>query len=556
MPKAPTGRDFYVATPEEIRDGRTTDVYFLRTLDILKKAGKDRTRVVAEVTAGTLPNGWPWGILCGVEEAVHLLKGRPVSLWCLPEGSLCPARTARGIPVPVMILEGAYGDWAVYETPVLGLICQASGIATKASRLRKLAAGKQLLSFGVRRMHPGIAPLIERSAYVAGADATTTPLGAELFGAPAMGTMPHALVIVMGGPREAFAAVHKFLEEKVPRIALVDTYYDEKTEALLAVEAIPALTGVRLDTPASRRGNFPAIVREVRWELDLRGRGADVRGGRLEGGPRLRPVSGQRSGLDAAPVARGHPAADGRRNLPCGPRNLTEPFIEPHRFVGATMDRSKASVRATYGRIAASYAAARERPWDEVLDFITDLPAGSQVLDVGCGHGRHARPLALTGQSVVGIDLSRKLLSIGKKATSSSQDFRSIEWVGADATALPFPDATFDAALSIAVLHHLLSRADRLLAVTEMRRVLRPGAKAFLSVWSVDDPYLEGVLGGRPKKPDVEIPWRLPDGTTVPRPYHLFKDDELERLIIESGLEGESFFRGAGNRFVLARANG
>ena len=220
------------------------------------------------------------------------------------------------------------------------------------------------------------------------------------------------------------------------------------------------------------------------------------------------------------------------------------------------MDRSKASVRATYDRIAASYAAARERPWDEVLDFITDLPAGSQVLDVGCGHGRHARPLALTGQSVVGIDVSRKLLSIGKKATSSSQDFRSIEWVGADATALPFPDATFDAALSIAVLHHLPSRADRLLAVTEMRRVLRPGAKAFLSVWSVDDPYLEGVLGGRPKKPDVEIPWRLPDGTTFPRPYHLFKDDELERLIIESGLEGESFFRGAGNRFVLARANG
>src|SRR5437016_8253022 len=106
MPKAPTGRDFYVATPEEIRDGRTTDVYFLRTLDILKKAGKDRTRVVAEVTAGTLPNGWPWGILCGVEEAVHLLAGKAVSLWSLPEGSLFPARTARGIPVPVMILEG------------------------------------------------------------------------------------------------------------------------------------------------------------------------------------------------------------------------------------------------------------------------------------------------------------------------------------------------------------------------------------------------------------------------------------------------------------------
>src|SRR5256884_5174089 len=120
-------------------------------------------------------------------------------------------------------------------------------------------------------MPAGIPPLIERSAYGAGADAIPTPLGAELFGAPAVGTMPHALVIVMGGPREAFAAVHKYLEAKIPRIALVDTYYDEKTEALMAVEAIPDLAGVRLDTPASRRGNFAAIVREVRWELDLRG---------------------------------------------------------------------------------------------------------------------------------------------------------------------------------------------------------------------------------------------------------------------------------------------
>src|SRR2546429_9992482 len=134
MPRAPTGRDFYVATSEEIRDGRTTDVYFPRTLDILKKAGKDRTRVVAEVTAGTLPNGWPWGILCGVEEAVLLLAGKAASLWSLPAGSLLPARTARGIPVPGMILGGAYRAQPVYATPFLALICQARASAPHASR--------------------------------------------------------------------------------------------------------------------------------------------------------------------------------------------------------------------------------------------------------------------------------------------------------------------------------------------------------------------------------------------------------------------------------------
>jgi alkylated DNA repair protein alkB family protein 8 len=155
----------------------------------------------------------------------------------------------------------------------------------------------------------------------------------------------------------------------------------------------------------------------------------------------------------------------------------------------------------------------------------------------------------------VGIDVSTRLLSIGKKAASSSPSFHSIDWLGAEATALPFDDATFDAALCIAVLHHIPTRRERVLALTEMRRVLRPGNPAFLSVWSLDDPYLEKTLGGRPKKPDVEIPWRLPDGTTVPRPYHLFREGELEGLIIESGLEGESFFRGSGNLFALARTH-
>src|SRR2546422_130195 len=206
MPKPTTARDFYIATADEIRAGRTTDIYFARTLDVLKKAGRSRANVVAEVTTGALPDGWPWGIFCGLEEVVHLLTGKDVSVWALPEGSLFPPKTSRGIPVPVLTLEGPYEEWALYETPVLGMICQASGIATKAARIRKLANGKQVFSFGVRRMHPGIAPLIERSVTIGGLDAITTPLGAELLGVPATGTMPHALVIVMGGPREAFEA--------------------------------------------------------------------------------------------------------------------------------------------------------------------------------------------------------------------------------------------------------------------------------------------------------------------------------------------------------------
>jgi len=264
-------REFYVATPEEIRSGQTSDIYFCRTLDVLKKAGKHRTKVLMETTVQTLPDAWPWAVFSGVAEAVALLRGKAVDVRALPEGTLFTAKTPRGIPVPVLTIEGPYAEFCIFETPVLGLLCESSGITTKAARVRVAAGDRRVISFGIRRMHPALAPLIERCVYTGGLDAVTTPLGAEMLGKEPVGTMPHALTIVMGGPREAFRALQKHLEKKVPRIALADTYYDEKTESIIAAEEIKDLAGVRLDTPASRRGNFAAIVREVRWELDLRG---------------------------------------------------------------------------------------------------------------------------------------------------------------------------------------------------------------------------------------------------------------------------------------------
>ena len=87
-----------------------------------------------------------------------------------------------------------------------------------------------------------------------------------------MGTMPHALVILMGNSVEATKAFHEVIEPKVKRVALVDTFGDEKFESIAVAEAMgDKLYGVRLDTPASRRGNFLRILEEVRWELDIRG---------------------------------------------------------------------------------------------------------------------------------------------------------------------------------------------------------------------------------------------------------------------------------------------
>jgi nicotinate phosphoribosyltransferase len=264
-------RRFHVASEQEIKQGKTTDIYFVRAKQILEAKRLEKTPVVAEVTSGRLPEDWPWGILCGIEEVARLLTGIPVDVYSMPEGSVFYPADSRGFHEPVMRIEGPYGRFCVFETPLLGLVCQASGIATRAARMRKIAADGKLISFGVRRMHPAISPMIDRAAYIGGFDAVSCLVGAEAIDAEPVGTMPHALIIAFGDQVKAWKAFDSTIEEKVPRVALVDTYLDEKVEAIMAAESLKNLEAVRIDTPSSRKGNLPELVREVRWELDLRG---------------------------------------------------------------------------------------------------------------------------------------------------------------------------------------------------------------------------------------------------------------------------------------------
>jgi nicotinate phosphoribosyltransferase len=265
-------RIFHHATDEEVKRGLTTDVYFSRTKQILEAKKLDRLKALAEVTSGKLPEGWPWGVLCGIEEVAHLFEGVPVDVYAMPEGSVFYPADYRGVREPVMFIDGAYGDYCLLETPMLGLICQASGAASRAARIKRVAGEKAVVAFGIRRMHPVLSPMLDRAAYIGGFDGVSSLKGAEIIGEKPTGTMPHALMIVFGNQVEAWKAFDEVVPSDVPRVALVDTYYDEKAESVMAAEALKdRLYGVRLDTPGSRRGNFVDIIREVRWELDVRG---------------------------------------------------------------------------------------------------------------------------------------------------------------------------------------------------------------------------------------------------------------------------------------------
>lgn len=264
-------RLFHTASEDEIKQAETTDIYFVRTEQVLEAKTLKKKHVIAEVTSGRLPESWPWGLFCGVEEIAHLFEGIPVNVYSLPEGTIFNHVDSRGFRVPVIRIEGAYGNFCKYETPMLGLICQASGIATRAARIRKLADNSKLISFGVRRMHPSLSPMIDRAAFIGGFDAVSSLLGAKITETEPVGTMPHALIVILGDQVKAWKAFDEVIDDDVPRVALVDTYSDEKVEAVMAAETLKTLQAVRLDTPSSRRGCFAEIVSEVRWELTTRG---------------------------------------------------------------------------------------------------------------------------------------------------------------------------------------------------------------------------------------------------------------------------------------------
>jgi len=256
---------FDTASYEEIKGGEVADVYFHRTMEILRSRGLEDTPVHAEVAYKTSDPD-EWFVVAGLDEVTRLLEGTAVEARAVPEGTICRPNE------PVLTLSGPYSAFAEHETAILGFLCQASGVATGAARCRLAAGERPVISFGARRMHPAITPMIERAAYLGGCDGVAVELAARRLGIPATGTLPHALILILGSTAEAARAFDEIIDPQIPRTILVDTFDDEKFGALIAARAIPdSISAVRLDTPGNRRGDFRDLMQEVRWELDRNG---------------------------------------------------------------------------------------------------------------------------------------------------------------------------------------------------------------------------------------------------------------------------------------------
>lgn len=255
------GRDrLHSASHEEILSGLTTDIYFVRTLEILRSLGLAETPVVAEIFAGRD------GICVGIDEVRFLLRDAGVRIESLREGETFSAREV------VMRIAGPYAKFGMYETVLLGMLAHASGWATAAREVVRVAGDTPVYVFGARHVHPAVAPVMERAALIGGMRGAACILGAKLSGQEPVGTMPHAFILIVGDTVRAATAYHELMPAGVPRLVLVDTFTDEAVEAVRVAEAMGKdLSAIRLDTPKERGSVTPDLVREVRARLDLAG---------------------------------------------------------------------------------------------------------------------------------------------------------------------------------------------------------------------------------------------------------------------------------------------
>eukprot|EP00041_Stephanoeca_diplocostata_P023780 m.591639 g.591639 ORF g.591639 m.591639 type:complete len:656 (-) comp22382_c0_seq2:387-2354(-) len=157
-------------------------------------------------------------------------------------------------------------------------------------------------------------------------------------------------------------------------------------------------------------------------------------------------------------------------------------------------------VKNLYNAIAPHWHYTRFKAWPKVEEFVLSLPRGSLVGDIGCGNGKNIPACSAVGYGI-GCDISVELVKICVA--------RGFQTLVADTMNLPYRSNTFDATLSIAVLHHVSTVKRRVLALAEITRVLTVGGRALVYAWALEQTGAKS--GHKFGSQDVFVPWHFHD---------------------------------------------
>lgn len=192
----------------------------------------------------------------------------------------------------------------------------------------------------------------------------------------------------------------------------------------------------------------------------------------------------------------------------------------------------KKHVHDVYDCIATHFDETRHTYWKMVASFLDNVAKHSVVLDIGCGNGKYQH--YRNDICWFANDTCLPLLHIAKEKAPH-------DYVAANGLCLPYLPCMFDAAISIAVLHHVSTSPKRAMFLKEVMRCVRQGGVALVSVWA-DDHNQDArkskwrpVPGGDPG--DYMIPWRdKHSGSVHDRYYHLFTIEDVFRMLHDAGI--------------------
>lgn len=201
-------------------------------------------------------------------------------------------------------------------------------------------------------------------------------------------------------------------------------------------------------------------------------------------------------------------------------------------------------VKQTYDTIAAEFSETRHKVGKDFDLFTPYVQPGQLIVDLGCGNGRLLWFLSQISKNwpqptyhYLGIDNSEHVLKEAKKL------FPDENFIKGDQLNIPIENNEVDVLFNIRAFHHLPHRSHRLMALGEMKRVLKKDGILIITVWNLWQPrYLHHILKGLLRSiitmgayspSDTFIPW----GKKAKRYYHAFVPGELKKLIENIGFE-------------------
>ena len=175
------------------------------------------------------------------------------------------------------------------------------------------------------------------------------------------------------------------------------------------------------------------------------------------------------------------------------------------------------------------------------LEVLAERWQKGKLLNLGCAHGPDFLPFTQSFD-LYGVDFSAEMLRFAQKY---SQKFNfEVSLSLADIGCLPYSDKTFDWAISVATYHHIRGEEKKKAALDELRRVLKPGGEAFITVWNRWQPRFWF------SRREVAVPWRK-KSEILYRYYYLFSYPELEKLVKKACFEILKSFPEGSYRFPM-----